>query len=104
MVGFKEYDLVIYMLINGVILYIKFYTIYFLFKYGAKLEGRFQPYLEGLTGKIDVNFIYRIAISENADILKLDIPQLNALIDIMLLSPEIKNKFNTKNEKNFNEF
>lgn len=65
--------------------------------YDVNFEGRFEAYYD-TTEERNIVFTYRIPISENADILKLDLPQINALIDIMLLSDEINSQFSTKED------
>lgn len=65
--------------------------------YDVYFEGRFEPYSD-TTDERKIMFSYRIPISQNADINNLNLPQINALIDIMLLSDEINSKFPTKED------
>lgn len=65
--------------------------------YDVKFEGNFSTYFD-TTEECDIQFSYRIPISSSADILSLNLPHINAVMDIMLLNDDINSKYSSRDE------
>lgn len=65
--------------------------------YDVKFEGKFDTFFD-TTEECDIQFTYRIPISSSADILSLNLPHINALMDIMLLDDNINSKYSSRDE------
>lgn len=61
-------------------------------KYDVKFRVKFDSFFQD-TDERSIIFEYRIPLSDNAEILKLNLPELNTMMDVMRLNNEIKDKY-----------